>query len=115
IQPPANPAAAKSHVRPPRAQPVAIKVNEPLDHTAPVILHAPYEYDAQEGQRSGSRLCLPCDSKVSAGMQTSTYPSLADKFVLPSDIPCVHLDHRRSARNMYGMPNVLATFDYLDR
>ncbi|TFY68688.1 hypothetical protein EVJ58_g871 [Rhodofomes roseus] len=108
---PAN--LAKSRLRPPLVQQVEIKVNDPLDHTAPAILHAPPESDTQKA--NGAAVVLISGAGGGTSGPGGIYPSLADKFAALLGIPCVRLDYRRPARNTYCTPDVLASLDYLDR
>ncbi|KAJ9212944.1 hypothetical protein DTO166G4_5448 [Paecilomyces variotii] len=109
---PLHPAKAQTAaVKPSVAKSIGIRVKDPLDHEAPAILHEPRNYNRQQANESAVVLISGAGGGVSG--PAGIYPSLADKFSLLLNIPCIRLDYRQPAREKYCTADVIAAFDYL--
>ncbi|KAI0359545.1 alpha/beta-hydrolase [Trametes cingulata] len=90
---------------------VEIKVEDPLDHAAPAILHEPRDYDPVHAKNGAVILISGAGGGVSG--PAGIYPSLAEKLASLLHVPCVRLDYREPARNKYCTPDVLASMSFL--
>ncbi|GIK07371.1 hypothetical protein Aspvir_003033 [Aspergillus viridinutans] len=98
-------------IKPSIARHVNIRVNDPLDHDAPAILHEPRSYSAVEAKQSAVVLVSGAGGGVSG--PSGIYPSLGDKIALLLGIPCIRLDYRQPARTEYCSADIVASFTYL--
>ncbi|KAF7180894.1 hypothetical protein CNMCM7691_000023 [Aspergillus felis] len=105
------PKVEKRAIKPSIARHVNIRVNDPLDHDAPAILHEPRSYSAVEAKESAVVLVSGAGGGVSG--PSGIYASLGDKLALLLGIPCIRLDYRRPARTEYCSADIVASFTYL--
>ncbi|EAW20162.1 uncharacterized protein NFIA_097910 [Aspergillus fischeri NRRL 181] len=105
------PKVEKRAIKPSIARHVNIRVNDPLDHDAPAILHEPRSYNVNESK--GSAVVLVSGAGGGVSGPGSIYPSLADKLALLLGIPSIRLDYRRPARTEYCSADIVASFTYL--
>ncbi|PKX91026.1 uncharacterized protein P174DRAFT_463177 [Aspergillus novofumigatus IBT 16806] len=101
----------KRAIKPSIARHVNIRVNDPLDHDAPAILHEPRSYSFNESK--GSAVVLVSGAGGGVSGPGAIYPSLADKLALLLGIPSIRLDYRRPARTEYCSADIVASFTYL--
>ncbi|KAH3328609.1 hypothetical protein KXW13_000582 [Aspergillus fumigatus] len=111
LRPVHPPKVEKRAIKPSIARHVNIRVNDPLDHDAPAILHEPRSYNFNESK--GSAVVLVSGAGGGVSGPGSIYPSIADKLALLLGIPSIRLDYRRPARTEYCSADIVASFTYL--
>ncbi|KAH1547066.1 hypothetical protein LV164_007529 [Aspergillus fumigatus] len=111
LRPVHPPKVEKRAIKPSIARHVNIRVNDPLDHDAPAILHEPRSYNFNESK--GSAVVLVSGAGGGVSGPGSIYPSIADKLALLLGIPSIRLDCRRPARTEYCSADIVASFTYL--
>lgn len=80
------PKVEKRAIKPSLARHVTIRVQDPLDHDAPAILHEPRSYSSSEAKEAAVVLVSGAGGGVSG--PAGIYPSLADKLSLLLGIVC---------------------------
>ncbi|KAF7131307.1 hypothetical protein CNMCM5793_004421 [Aspergillus hiratsukae] len=106
------PKVEKRAIKPSIARHVTIRVQDPLDHDAPAILHEPRSYNVTESK--GAAVVLVSGAGGGVSGPGGIYPSLADKLALLLGIPCIRLDYRKPARTEYCSADIRASFTYLN-
>ncbi|KAM0097130.1 hypothetical protein ACP6JE_008348 [Aspergillus fumigatus] len=104
LRPVHPPKVEKRATKPSIARHVNIRVNDPLDHDAPAILHEPRSYNFNESKGSAVVLVSGAGGGVSGP---------GNKLALLLGIPSIRLDYRRPARTEYCSADIVASFTYL--
>jgi pimeloyl-ACP methyl ester carboxylesterase len=105
------PKVERRAIKPAIARNVTIRVQDPLDHDAPAILHEPRSYNLTEAK--GAAVVLVSGAGGGVSGPAGIYLSLGDKIALLLGIPCIRLDYRKPARTEYCSADIRASFDYL--
>lgn len=105
------PKVSRQAIKPSIARRITIKVTDPLNHSAPAILHEPRSETTTTRPPSAVILVSGAGGGVSG--PAGIYPSLADKIALLAHIPVIRLDYREPARTEYCVADMQACLDWL--